>query len=116
MALEAELKEKRVAYRDTMREVADLKRQRYQQGVDDIDAMLEAQIALAEAELAAASSSDARLAALEALFERLKESESFQQARMVAGAGRTDELIKAKAGRLFGEIMILEERRRQLQQ
>jgi hypothetical protein len=103
------LNEKRIEYRDAMKELVDLLQERYRDGTDNTDLLLAGQLALTDAELALASTKEKRLAVLEASLQILKESEHYQQVRTASGVGRTDEMVKAKAARLHGEILILEE-------
>ncbi len=106
------LQQKRIEYRDSTREVIEVLRQRYMQGTDSIDQLIAAQVALSDAELAISSIKEERVTILEASLNKLKELEQYQQARIEVGAGRTDELVKAKAGRILGEILLLEESHR----
>jgi hypothetical protein len=100
---------KRIEYRDAMRQLIDLLQQRSMAGVDDVDGLLAALVALSDAELAVASTKAERLAALEASLKKFKETEEYQKTRMKVGTGRVDEMAKAKAARIHCELRILEE-------
>jgi hypothetical protein len=107
------LNRKRIEYLDSMREVVKIKQVFYSGGVENIDGLLAAKMALSEAKFAVASTRDERLAALEALLVDLKQVEYIQQQQQSKrGGGRVDEMISAKASRLRCEIRILEESRR----
>ena len=112
-ALKAELQERRVAYRDELSRVVDVMNGRYRDGTDNIDGLIKVRIELGEAEMAVTSDPLERIKKLETILEQLRYSESYQEARLRSGAGRTDELHKSKAARIYGEIMLLEERERQ---
>ncbi len=81
-------------------------------GTDNFTSLAKANIELAEAELAAASTQDKRIVALETLVEHAKKREDYARVRMENGTGRTDELELATAGRLRAELMLLEEKNR----
>jgi|GEM_PF-4999352 len=103
------LSEKRIEYRDAMRQLVEFLQRRYMDGLDSIHQLVEAQAALLDAELAISLTQEERLAALEASLEKLKELEQHQEARIEVGSGRTDEMAKAKAARLHGEILLLKQ-------
>ncbi|MEM0925027.1 MAG: hypothetical protein AAGJ83_03240 [Planctomycetota bacterium] len=103
------LQEKRAEYRDVMRELVEVYRQRYMEGTDSIDQLIAAEVTLLNAELATSAAKTDRVAILKASLEKLKELEQYQQSRISIGAGRTDEMAKAKAARLRGEIRLIEE-------
>ncbi len=110
---EAELRDLRSRYRDAMRLVADIQRHRYQTGNDSIQALQKTEMALTEAELSAATSSEEKIGVLETMLKELKSMEAYQQFRFENGSGRRDELSKARAARILGEIRILESRQKQ---
>lgn len=112
--LSAELREKRLEHRDTLRLVVDILQRRYVDGTDNINPMLEAQIALINAELAVTSAAEERVAVLRSHLSVLKRGEAYQVVRAKMGTGRTDELAKSKAARIYGEIMLLEEQLKQM--
>lgn len=107
-----ELNKKRIEYRDAMRVVVDVCQRKYRAGAANVDGLLEAQIALSDAELTVASTKAERLAALEASLESIKKVEENEEMRLRFGTGRPDEMVKAKAGRIHCELRILEESRR----
>ncbi len=109
----SELHTLRLAYRDEMMKVVDSLRQRYRDGMDNADGLFTAQNLLADAELAVAIKPGQRIAALESALESLKTFESDQMARFNKGTGRSDELAKCTAARIFAEIRLLEERQNQ---
>ncbi len=111
--LDGKIHERRVAYRDAMEEVVAVIRQRYLEGSDMIDGLIKAQIELGNAELAVTSAPEKRIQKLQENLDALKELETHQQGRIQIGAGRLDELHKSTAGRIRGEIMLLEEQERQ---
>lgn len=107
-----EILKKRIEYRDTLRRVVEILERRYMDGTDNFTSLAKANIELAEAELAAASTQDKRIVALETLVEHAKKREDYARVRMETGTGRTDELELATAGRLRAELMLLEEKNR----
>ena len=111
--ISAELKERRLEHRDALRSVVDILKRRYQDGTDNIDQLLESQVALIDAELAVTSNPEERITLLKSQLAVLKQGEAFQVMRANRGVGRTDELAKSKAARIFGEIMLLEEQLKQ---
>lgn len=109
----SELRRLRHSYRDAMVKIVDITQQRYMQGLDRIDGLLEAQVALANADATIAATPAERVAAFESSVESLKELEANLEERVEVGAGRSDELIKCTAARIYAEILVLEERERQ---
>ncbi|MCD0463358.1 hypothetical protein [Roseiconus lacunae] len=107
-----EIIEKRIEYRDAMRRVVSILEGRYLQGIDSITPLAEANVELAEAELAAAVSQEERDAALEKMLGHAIKREDYARITMETGAGRTDNLAMATAGRLKVELMLLEEKQR----
>jgi hypothetical protein len=107
-----ELNKKRIEYRDAMRVVVDVCQSKYRAGSANIDGLLEAQVALSDAELKVASTKAERLAVLEASLESFKKLEEYEEMRLRFGTGRPDEMVKAKTGRIHCELRILEERHR----
>lgn len=104
-----EIVEKRIEYRDAMRRVVELLEKKYMHGSGGYAPLAKANIELAEAELAAAVTQAERHAALEKMLEQAKKQEDHARARTEAGAGGTDELALATAGRLRVELKLLEE-------
>lgn len=112
-ALQAKLQELRLAYRDELGIVVDVMKTRYQQGASNIDELIQVQMAFVQADLATTSNPLERVKKLETLLKQFREVESFQELRNKSGQGRIDEWHKSKAARIYGEIMLLEERVRQ---
>lgn len=108
-APDSALHKKRIEYRDAMQELVQDLQVRYQQGSDNIDNLLAAKLALSDAELALTSTKRKRMEVLEASLQTLQEIEEYQRVRISVGHGSKDEFEKAKAARIYGEILILEE-------
>ena len=109
----SELRNLRHSYRDAMVKVVDVMHRRYVQGTDNVDGLLKAQFALADAEASIAANPAERMAAKASSLESLKKLEAYLEQRVKVGAGRSDELAKCTAARIFAEITLLEERERQ---
>lgn len=80
--------------------------------MDGFGPLIEARIELTEIEIALADTQEERYAALENMLKHATELEEYVDIRIKAGAGRTDELELAKAGRLRAELLLLEEKHR----
>jgi hypothetical protein len=93
--LQTKLSERRIAHRDTLLKVVDVMRKRYQDGSDTIEGLLNAQIALADAELAITSKPTKRIEKLKKNLVVLRQLEEYEKARLKVGAGREDTLLKS---------------------
>lgn len=90
----------------TLKTVAEMEAELYKIGQGTTDAMLEARVLVAEAELEAAEKESDRVAVLKNLVETLKACEETAKARKVAAAGTEAEVLRAKARRLAAQIRL----------